>query len=128
MARQTKDTERNGSFVQQSAQAVTGVIQTGASAVGRGVSAGVEGMAQLATRAAEMTGITSPDEATPERKVGRIAQRRSSRQTSRRSSARSGNAAKRRAAASNKGARTRRTKGRTAKRRNTKRARASKRR
>jgi hypothetical protein len=60
----TRDTTTTGgtkdSAIEQSAQAVGDLIETGATVVGRGLAAGVEGMAQLADRAAQMTGMTSP--------------------------------------------------------------------
>jgi hypothetical protein len=60
----TRDTTNTGgpsdSTIEQSAQAVGNIIETGATVVGRGLAAGVEGSAQLADRAAQMTGMTSP--------------------------------------------------------------------
>ena len=60
----TKDTTANSgnsdSVIEQSAQTVGEIIESGATVVGRGLAAGVEGMAQLAERAAQMTGLTSP--------------------------------------------------------------------
>ena len=53
-------TRPNDSTIEQTAQVVGEIVETGATLVGRGLAAGVEGMGQLANRAAEMTGINSP--------------------------------------------------------------------
>lgn len=46
------------SLIEQSARAVSELIESGATVMGRGLAAGVQGMAQLTERAAEMTGVT----------------------------------------------------------------------
>ena len=63
----TGSSGKDDSIIEQSAEAMSQLIESGATVVGRGLAAGVEGMAQLTERAAEMTGLTSP------RNVGRAA-------------------------------------------------------
>ena len=52
-------TSRN-STVQQTADALGNMLESGANLMGRGMAAGVEGAGALANRAMEMTGLTSP--------------------------------------------------------------------
>ena len=64
MAKQgTKDTTASkasdDSAIEQSARAVGQLVESGATVMGRGLAAGVEGMVELKERAAEMTGLTS---------------------------------------------------------------------
>lgn len=68
-----RPTQAGDSAIRQTANAVGSMLETGASLVGRGVAAGVEGAGALADRAAEMTGITSPADAG--RAAGRVADR-----------------------------------------------------
>ena len=69
MAQRTKDTTTPGHDGKQNKRrlgyrairaAVGELIESGATVMGRGLAAGVEGMAQLTERAAQMTGMTSP--------------------------------------------------------------------
>ena len=55
----TASKANDDSVIEQSARAVGQLIESGATVMGRGLAAGVEGMTQLKERAAEMTGLTS---------------------------------------------------------------------
>ena len=67
MAERTTDKtarkENDDSVIEKAARTVGELVESGATAMGRGLAAGAEGMANLTERAAEMTGITSPSAA-----------------------------------------------------------------